>query len=137
MARCDMFLKIQGVKQGMVNGESTEAKHVNEIEVFKWSWGLQAHSELSGLGPTRKASLGELDITKRVDRASTALMSALISNEAIKEAVLTVRKSGEDPLEYFVITLNKARITGLHAQSEDHVLTERLTVGALAARHVV
>ena len=37
---------------------------------------------------------------KRVDKASTALMSALRTNEPIKLATLTIRKVGKTPLEY-------------------------------------
>ena len=34
MASVDYFLKIEGV-----DGESTDGKHKNEIDVLSWSWG--------------------------------------------------------------------------------------------------
>jgi type VI secretion system secreted protein Hcp len=46
-----------------------------------------------------------------VDSASTGLMAAMRSNELIKKAVLTVRKAGGTPHEYFRITIEKGRIT--------------------------
>jgi type VI secretion system secreted protein Hcp len=128
MAHSDMFLKITTTKQGLVKGESTDPKHLEEIVVIDWAWGAQAHTDMSGLGSTRKSSLGELDVTKRVDSASTPLMSALTHNESIKDAVLTVRKAGTDPLEYVTIKLEKARITRVHVKSEDHELIEKLTL---------
>jgi hypothetical protein len=35
VAASDIFLKI-----GDIKGESTDAKHANEIEVLAWSWGV-------------------------------------------------------------------------------------------------
>jgi type VI secretion system secreted protein Hcp len=128
MAHADMFLKITTTKQGVIKGEAHDDKHGEEIDVVKWAWGAQAHTDLSGLGSTRKASLAQLDVTKRVDCASAPLMSTLVNNEDIKEAVLTVRKAGKVPLEYVTIKLERARITGLHVESHDHELVEKLTL---------
>jgi type VI secretion system secreted protein Hcp len=128
MPHSDMFLKVTTTKQGVVKGESKDDKHLEEIDVLKWAWGVQAHTDLSSLGPTGKASLGQLEIVKRVDKASTALMNACASNEAVKEAVLTVRKAGTYPLEYVTVKLLSARITGLHVESQDHELVEKLTI---------
>ena len=52
----------------------------------------------------------ELRIVKRVDRASTALMAALRTNEVIKKAVLTLRKAGKTQLEYLKITIEHGRV---------------------------
>jgi type VI secretion system secreted protein Hcp len=110
----DMFLSVKGDKHGKIEGESQDAgKHKNEIEVLGWSWGMQAKPSLSvGSGPSGRATIRELKITKRVDRASPALMGALRYNETIK-AVLTVRKFGKTPLETIVITIDDGRVTGL------------------------
>jgi type VI secretion system secreted protein Hcp len=128
MSNSDMFLKMQGVKSGVIKGESDDHAHPNEIEVLKWAWGAQAHTNLSGLGSSGKASLEQLEVTKHVDCASTVLMSALVQNESIKEAVLTVRKAGKDALEYFVVKLLKARITRVHLESVDDRVVEKLTI---------
>jgi type VI secretion system secreted protein Hcp len=128
MPHSDMFLKVTTTKQGVVKGESSDAKHLEEIEVVKWAWGVQAHTNLSSLGPTGKASLGQLEIVKRVDKASTGLMNACVNNEQVKEAVLTVRKAGTYPLEYVTVKLLGARMTGLHVESHDHELVEKLTI---------
>jgi type VI secretion system secreted protein Hcp len=128
MPHSDMFLKVIGTKSGVIKGEAHDPKHLEEIEVVKWAWGAQAHTDLSGLGSTRKASLDQLEITKRVDSASTALVAALVQNEGIKEAVLTIRKAGTHPLEYVIMKLTRARITRLHVESLDHELVEKLTI---------
>jgi type VI secretion system secreted protein Hcp len=54
-----------------------------------------------------------------VDRSSTNLMLALRSNETIKEAVLTIRKIGKDPLEYLFITINDGRVVGYEVEAGD------------------
>lgn len=128
MARGDMFLKVETARQGVIKGESRDNKHANEIDVLGWSWGMRAQTAMSGAGTAPKATLDELDITKRVDSASTALMAAIRNNDLIKKATLTVRKAGGDALEYFRITIQNARITGLNVQSDEPEIVERLTL---------
>lgn len=116
MSLGDMFLKIDGVRQGAIKGDAQDAAHRDEIDVVSWSWGMQGnyiHGQASG-----RTTVQELRAVKRVDRATTALMSALRNSEVLKEAVLTVRKAGgADPVEYLKITMEKARITAIATQS--------------------
>lgn len=126
-----MFLSVNGARHGQINGESHDDKHKNEIEVFAWSWGMQGKSTLGGGTASGKATMRELRIVKRVDKASTALMAAVRTNEAIKEAVLTVRKVGKDPLEYFKIKIEDGRVMSLDIESGDEtaspILLEKVT----------
>jgi type VI secretion system secreted protein Hcp len=117
MALGDMFLKVESARQGAIKGEARDADHKDEIQIIRWSWGMRAQTALGGAGPTGKTSVHELSIVKRVDCASTALMSAMRSNDLIKKVVLTVRKAGENPLEYLKITLQSARITAFDVES--------------------
>ena len=118
MALGDMFLKIDGAKQGAIKGEAQDQAHKDEIDVLAWSWGMQGNY-VHGQA-TSKTTVQELKAVKRVDRATTALMSALRNNEVLKEVVLTVRKAGgAEPVEYFKIKMEKARITSIMAQSGD------------------
>jgi type VI secretion system secreted protein Hcp len=114
-----MFFKVKGAKHGLINGEAQDSSHKNEIEVLSWSWGIQGRSSLGGGGATGKATMRELRIIKKVDKASTALMSALRTNEAIKEAVLTLRKTGGSKLEYLKITIQDGRVTALDIDAGD------------------
>ena len=109
----DMFFKVKGAKHGLINGEAQDNAHKNESEVLSWSWGIQGRSSLGGGGATGKATMRELRIVKKVDKASTALMSALRTNEAIKEATLTLRKTGGSKLEYLKITIEQGRVVSL------------------------
>jgi type VI secretion system secreted protein Hcp len=115
----DMFLFVKGAKHGQINGESLDDKHKGEIEVLSWSWGMQGKASLGGGNSSGMASVRELSIVKRVDKASTALMSALRKNEVIKQAVLTLRKAGKTPLEYLKITIEEGHVVSLEVTAGD------------------
>src|ERR1700733_15991510 len=108
-----MFFKVTRATHGQIKGESQDDKHKDDIEVLSWSWGMQGKPSLGGGGASGKATIRELKIVKRVDKASTALMGALRSNEVIKEGVLTLRKTGKTPLEYLKITIAQGRVLSL------------------------
>jgi type VI secretion system secreted protein Hcp len=105
-----MFLKIEGAKQGLIKGESKDAAHKDEIDIVSWTWGMQSHTSIQPGLPSGRTSITELVVTKQADRASTAIMISLRNNEIIKKATLTVRKAGQNPLEYLKIVLEQARI---------------------------
>lgn len=120
MARSDMFLKATGQRSGVVAGESNDKSFPGQIDVVDWSWGMSAPSTVGGQR-TGRTSLDELKIVKRVDKASTALMSVLNTNDVLSSVVLTVRKAGgaSQSLVYFVLTLEKARLTSYQVSSTD------------------
>lgn len=110
MSLGDMFLKIEGTRQGPIKGECVETGHVDEIAVLGWNWGMDVSAASFGSTAAR-TTMQELVVRKRVDRASTALMSALRANEPLKKVILTARKvGGEAPVDYLKITIEKARI---------------------------
>jgi type VI secretion system secreted protein Hcp len=128
----DMFFSVNGAKHGQINGEAQDETHKNEIEVLAWAWGMQGKPSLGGGVASGKATMRELRITKRIDKASTALMSALRTNEAIKKAVLTIRKAGKTQLEYFKITIEDGRVVSLDIEAGDAsnspVILEKLSL---------
>ena len=114
-----MFFKVKGAKHGQINGEAQDDKHKGEIEVLSWSWGMQGKASIGGGNATGKATMRELRIVKKVDKASTALMSALRTNEVIKEGILTLRKTGTSKVEYFKITIQDGRVMSLDVEAGD------------------
>lgn len=91
----DIFLKIKGV-----DGESTDDKHKNEIEVMAFSHGVtqptSAVASTSGGGTTGRCSHADFSITKALDKASPLLVQKCCTGEAIDEVVMTInRASGE------------------------------------------
>jgi type VI secretion system secreted protein Hcp len=128
MAIGDMFLKVETARSGVIKGESSDEKHPNEIDIVGWSWGMRGDTGLAGAGAGSKATLNQLEVVKRVDSASTGLMSAMRNNELIKKAVLSVRKAGGGPLEYFRITIEKGRVTSLDMDTEGTEVVEKLSL---------
>lgn len=110
MSKVNMFLALEGSRQGAIRGESRESSHTGEIEVLSWSWGMsqQVHSS-SQLAS--KASVRTIKVQKAIDSATTAVMSALKSAEILSKVVLTCRDpGGAATIDYLRITLRKARI---------------------------
>ncbi len=108
----DIFLKVQGARAGKINGESADPDHTDEIDVLGWSWGMSSPTDLTTGQAYRKYEVRALTVTKHIDKATTALMSSLCTNETITKAVLTVRKAGKTgkPIEYLKLTLEQARV---------------------------
>jgi type VI secretion system secreted protein Hcp len=130
MSLGDMFLKVDGSRSGAVKGEANDTTHAGEIDILDWSWGMRSPTAMGGAGAAGRTALDALNITKRVDCASTALMSVMRNNELIKKAVLTVRKSGNKPVEYFIVTIENARITSYDVATvagAPHQLSEQLS----------
>lgn len=129
MANSDMFLKLEGQKTGVIKGESHDSAFPNQIDVLGWSWGMSTSSSIGGSGPSGRSSLNELRIRKATDRASTALMSVMRTNEIIKEGVLTVRKAGGVQIEYLTISVRRGRITSFEISGLDGPrLSEELSI---------
>jgi type VI secretion system secreted protein Hcp len=118
VARSDMFFKATGQRSGEIVGEANDKAFPNHIDIVDWSWGMTAPMAMGGLR-TGRVTLNELRLVKKVDKASTALMSVMNTNEAITTATLTVRKAGGSaPLPYFVIKLKQARINSYSVHSQ-------------------
>jgi type VI secretion system secreted protein Hcp len=123
VAIADMFLKMQGV-----TGEAIDADHKGEIDLVSWSWGMHAPTAITGQA-TGKVAISEVNVVKRADQSSPTLMGFLRNHKLVKKAVLTVRKAGSTPLEYFKIELENVRITSMKTGSESAELTEHWSLG--------
>jgi type VI secretion system secreted protein Hcp len=123
----DVFLKIDGIK-----GEAQDDKHKDEIDVLAWSWGISQSgtSHMGGGGGAGKVSVQDLSVTKFMDKATPNLMMYCCNGKHIPQVMLTVRKAGEEPLEYMKITMEDCLISNVStggSGSEDR-LTENLAL---------
>lgn len=123
----DMFIKI-----GDVDGESKDDAHENDIDVLAWSWGMsQSGSAHTGGGAgAGKVNVQDLSFTKYVDKASPNLMLACCNGKHYDKALLTVRKAGENPVEYLKVTMSDLIIASVStggSGGEDR-LTENVTL---------
>jgi type VI secretion system secreted protein Hcp len=122
----DIFAKI-----GDIKGESTDAKHKDEIEVLSFSWGV-ANSGSSGSGSgsgAGKATFQDLLIVHGIDKATPDLLKACATGLRIKNATITHRKAGKGQQEFLFIKLNDVTITAVsHGGSEDQPYAESVTL---------
>jgi len=123
----DMFLKL-----GDISGESQDDKHKGEIDVLAWSWGLSQHGTAhvgAGMG-AGKVSVSDLSFTKYIDKASVNLEIACCTGKHYPQALLTVRKAGDKPLEYLKIKLEEVMVTSvsLGGSGGEDRLTENISL---------
>lgn len=112
----DMFLKLDGIK-----GESKDSKHKDEIDVYSWSWGLTQTGSfgVGGGGGSGKVNVHDITLTKKLDKSSNLLTVNCCSGKHIKEGTLTVRKAGENPLEYLKITFTDLLVSSMQTSGTD------------------
>lgn len=123
----DMFIKI-----GDIKGESADSVHKDEIDVLAWSWGMSQSGSMhtGGGGGSGKVNIQDLSLTKYVDKASPNLMQFCSSGKHYPEAKLTVRKAGDKPVEYLIITMTDVLVSSVStggSGGEDR-LTENVTL---------
>jgi type VI secretion system secreted protein Hcp len=107
----DIFAKI-----GDIKGESLDDKHKDEIEMTSWSWGLSNSGSMAfgGGGGEGKASFHDFTFTHNLDKSSAVLMQACAGGDHLKDATITVRKSGKGQQEYLIIKMNDVVITSVN-----------------------
>lgn len=105
----DAYLDVKTKRAGKVKGESTTTGHIDDIIVKGWHWGVSCSSALASDKYERR-SYSVLTVHKLIDRSTTSLLAALATNDEVKEAKLTLRRSGGAQEIYFVIKLEKARV---------------------------
>jgi len=125
----DMFLNL-----GTIKGETQDKaqKDTGDIDILAWSWGMSqsGSSHVGGGSGAGKANFQDISVTKWVDKASSALMSALAKGTHIPKAILLVRKAGEGQQKYIEITMEQVLVTSLStggSGGEDR-LTENVTL---------
>ncbi len=96
----DAFLKIDGIA-----GESSDAKHKDELEIFSFSFGCTQPTSPTDPGAAR-ASFSDFNVVSRTQKSSPALFLACASGQHIPKAVLTVRKAGGEQQEYLKWTFS-------------------------------
>jgi type VI secretion system secreted protein Hcp len=112
----DIFLHVQTKRAGKIKGEAAAPDHEHDIVIASWNWGLSAGSALGSGKATARRSYKHLTVFKGIDSASTSLMSALATNDEVKEARLAMRKAGEEQIDFFTIILGGARVSAIEIE---------------------
>jgi len=103
----DMFLDLDGIP-----GESTDARHPNEIQVLSFNWGADSTGSIAsgGGGGAGKAQVNEIHLTSRVSKASPLLLAKVASGVHVADAELSVRRPNQGGGQDF-LTLDLADVT--------------------------
>ena len=102
----DLFLRLEGVP-----GESNAAGHKDEIEILSYTQSIANPTARVGRpGGSGKSNCNPVTITKFVDRSSPAFMLYVANGQHFMRGVITVRRPGQAPLDYYKITLNEVMI---------------------------
>lgn len=119
-AAVDMFLKVPTIP-----GESLDVRHENEIDVLSWSWGLTAGGQ-----KTSGACVGDLNVVKFIDSASSGFMIALTVGQNLGDVVLTARKAGKGQQEFLIVTMHDVTVSAVNtALATDTVIpTENVSL---------
>jgi type VI secretion system secreted protein Hcp len=132
MAQVDYFLKIDAVP-----GESTDAKHKDEIEVESWSWGATQSGTAAGGGGggggAGKVRIQDFNFVARTSKASPVLFLRCASGQHIKQAVLTARKSGGTQAELLTLTMTDLLVSSYQiagSETADTVPTDQVSLNA-------
>jgi type VI secretion system secreted protein Hcp len=122
----DIFAKI-----GDIKGESSDAKHKDEIEVLSFSWGVANSDSIGGGagGGAGRATFQDLSIVHRIDKASPKLMEACARGRHLKDATITHRKAGKGQQDYLIVKMNDVIITGVaHSGTENDAGSETVNL---------
>ena len=127
MAAVDYFIKFDGIK-----GESTDAKHKDEIDIESWSWGAtNAGAARSGSrAAAGKVSLQDFHFVMRLNKSSPALMRSCATGQHIKSATLTGRKAGKSQQEYLTFKFYDVLVSSYQtggSESGDVVPTDQVS----------
>jgi type VI secretion system secreted protein Hcp len=106
----DIFFKL-----GDIQGESTDDKHRDEIDVLAWSWGLVQSGAMATAGGAAagRVHFNDFSFTHHLDKASPNLMRACATGAHVKEAILTERKAGSGQQEFLIIRMSDVIVTAV------------------------
>jgi type VI secretion system secreted protein Hcp len=111
----DMFLKIDGIP-----GESTDASHRDEIDLLSYTWGESQPPTAGGAGgggAGGRVAMQDFHFVMRANKASPKLFLACAAGAHIRNAILTVRRPGENPVEFIKWTFTDITVASYQTAS--------------------
>ena len=116
--QADTFLKLDGIP-----GEVTQEGHTGEIAIEALSFAVDQSGirMAGGRGSPTRSRFSVINLTKRVDKSSPQLFLKSALGEVIPTALITVRKSGEKPVDFLTIKLRNVTISSFSTSSSDVV----------------
>ena len=104
-----IHLNLAGIK-----GESTHARHRDEIAAESWNWSVAAPAAVVGGGSSAgKPTFAPFSFAHRVDIASPPLWRACVTGQRIPEGVLSVARPMASAGDYITLRMSDIAITSV------------------------
>ena len=106
----DYFLKLDGIQ-----GESTDSKHKDEIQIQSWSWGASQVSSVAGPGGSGagKADMSAFSVITYFDKATPKFFKSIGLGTHIKTGTMSAIKSGGDGKPYLKVDFKELFVSNL------------------------
>jgi type VI secretion system secreted protein Hcp len=126
MAQVDYFLKLTGIE-----GESTDSKHKNEIDVESFSWGASNSGTHAGGGGggAGKVAMQDFNFVMRASKATPKLMQACATGQHIPEGILVCRKAGEEQQDFLTIKMSDLLVSSYQTGGSNGEIVPMDSVG--------
>jgi type VI secretion system secreted protein Hcp len=121
--RVDAFADIDGIP-----GESVNARHADEIDVFSLSWCVTNAGDVGGGGGAGRPTFDNLVLGKHTDLATVPLVEAAATGQQIQDAVITLERAGATPFAFLVIELEDVRVTRVSTGWEGNQPDEQVSL---------
>lgn len=106
----DAFLKIDGI-----DGESTDDKHANWIEVISYSTGISqtasGSASTAGGATSQRADFQDFSIAKALDKSSPKIALGCADGTHIKSVILELCRAGGDKVKYMEYKLSNCIVS--------------------------
>jgi type VI secretion system secreted protein Hcp len=125
----EFFLEIVTKKGGKIKGETLSQACPEQIEVRTFTIGLVSPTDFDG-GATGRVQLEHAEFEFPTSTASTPLFSTLCTNDVIKSATLTCRRTGAHGKDatYLQWRFNDARLVSFKMTGENNDTVDAITI---------
>lgn len=120
----DCFLKLDSI-----NGEATDDRHKDEIQVLSWGMGITfMHDASQRAGTGGRSEFSNLSITKTADLSSCKLFLCCASGLPIETAKLSLQSStGKAKTDILTIEMDDVRVTSISPGGSGDMPMESVT----------
>ena len=114
-----------------ISGDTITRGFENQIQVDSFQWGVERaiSSPVGGIREAGAPHVGEITITKLMDKASPLLLQSSLVGQAVSPVTITfVKEAGTGPVRYAEYTLDNVLISGYSVSSGGDNPTESLSL---------
>jgi type VI secretion system secreted protein Hcp len=117
-AALSAFATMTGETQGAILGDSTQAGHEGQIEVFSFGYNInRTYDPATGVPGAKQHR--PIRILKNIDRSSPILFKVMVSNEKLTQVTIRFYEPGPGGIEvqYYTVELTNAKIVSIMPSS--------------------